>query len=244
MKTVLITGATSGIGKQLALNYAQQGWQVIACGRNATKLAQLQEQANTSTFKVLQFEITQRSQVLQTGQAIDKKIDLVILNAGTNRYIDNAVEFDSQLFEEVIQTNLLGMSYCLEAFTRHINSGGQLALVGSSAYLFPFTRAEAYGASKAAVAYLAQSLALDLKPQGITVSLIIPGFVETPLTDKNDFAMPMRISTEQAAKDIQRGLAQRLPLIGTPKLFTGILRMLHILPYRVQLFLGQRWVRS
>ncbi|MEN9435292.1 MAG: hypothetical protein RLZZ422_2881 [Pseudomonadota bacterium] len=244
MKTVLITGATSGIGKQLALNYAQQGWQVIACGRNATKLAQLQEQANTSTFKVLQFEITQRNQVLQAGQAIDKKIDLVILNAGTNRYIDNAVEFDSQLFEEIIQTNLLGMSYCLEAFTRHITSGGQLALVGSSAYLFPFTRAEAYGASKAAVAYLAQSLALDLKPQGITVSLIIPGFVETPLTDKNDFAMPMRISTEQAAKDIQRGLAQRLPLIGTPKLFTGILRMLHILPYRVQLFLGQRWVRS
>lgn len=244
MKTVLITGTTSGIGRQLALDYAAQGWQVIACGRNVAKLHELQQQANTPNFQVLNFDITNRDEVLARGTTLTQSLDLVILNAGTNQYIDNAREFDSQVFENIIKTNVLGMGYCLEAFTRHIKRGGQLALVGSSAYLFPFTRAEAYGASKAAVAYLAQSLSLDLKPHDIHVSLIIPGFVETPLTDKNDFSMPMRIPVAQAAKEMQAGLAKRLPLIGTPKFFTWLLRSLTVLPYRLQLWLGQRLVRQ
>lgn len=244
MKTVLITGTTSGIGKQLALDYAAQGWQVIACGRNLEKLNELQQQAQPASLNIVAFDIIQRTDVLTAGQHITQTLDLVILNAGTNQYMDDAKAFDSQIFQHIITTNLLGMGYCLEAFTRHIRHGGQLALVGSSAYLFPFTRAEAYGASKAAVAYLAQSLTLDLKAHDIAVSLIIPGFVETPLTDKNDFTMPMRISVQRAAKDIQNGLAKRLPLIGTPRFFTGVLRVLNTLPYRVQLFLGQRLVRK
>ncbi|MBK8455380.1 MAG: SDR family NAD(P)-dependent oxidoreductase [Thiofilum sp.] len=247
MKTVLITGTTSGIGQQLALDYAAQGWQVIACGRNAEKLITLQQQAGADQLRTLTFDITQRDEVLAASTTLSQRsqvLDLVILNAGTNQYIDNAREFDSQIFEHIIKTNVLGVGYCLEAFTRHLRRGGQLALVGSSAYLFPFTRAEAYGASKAAVAYLAQSLTIDLKPHDIAVSLIVPGFVETPLTDKNDFKMPMRISVQQASREIQAGLAKRLPLIGTPKLFTGILRFMSILPYRLQLLLAQRMVRQ
>ena len=247
MKTVLITGTTSGIGQQLAFDYAAQGWQVIACGRNAEKLAALQQQAGGDKVQTLVFDITQRDQVLAASTTLSQRslvLDLVILNAGTNHYIDHAREFDSQIFTHIMTTNVLGVGYCLEAFTRHIKQGGQLALVGSSAYLFPFTRAEAYGASKAAVAYLAQTLTLDLKPHHIAVSLIIPGFVETPLTDKNDFQMPMRISVQQASREIQAGLVKRLPLIGTPKLFTMLLRFMSILPYRLQLFLAQRMVRS
>lgn len=243
MKTVLITGATSGIGQQLARDYLKDGWQVIACGRNADKLAALQAQ-NPAHCQTLSFDITEREAVLAAGQSLTQSLDLVILNAGTSIYIDDAKHFDSERFSRLMQTNLLGVGYCLEAFTRHIPAGGQLALVGSSAYLFPFTRAEAYGASKAAIAYLAQSLSLDLKAHQIDVSLITPGFVKTPLTDQNDFPMPMRIPVDQAVTDIRQGLAKRKKLISTPASFVFFLRLLNRLPYSLQLWLGQRMVRS
>lgn len=241
MKTVLITGATSGIGQQLALDYLKDGWQVLACGRNTEKLAALKAQ-NPIHCQTLNFDVTEREAVLVAGQSITQALDLVILNAGTSLYIEDAKHFDSERFSRLMQTNLLGMGYCLEAFTAHIPAGGQLALVGSSAYLFPFTRAEAYGASKAAIAYLAQSLGLDLKKHGITVSLITPGFVQTPLTDQNDFTMPMRITAEQASIDIRRGLRKRKALISTPASFVFALRLLNRLPYSLQLWLGQRMV--
>ena len=244
MKTVLITGASSGIGQQLALDYLKDGWKVIACGRNPAKLAALKQQApNPSQLQTLAFDITERQAVLVEGQSLNQSLDLVILNAGTSIYIDDAKHFDSERFTRLMQTNLLGVGHCLEAFTRHIPQGGQLALVGSSAYLFPFTRAEAYGASKAAIAYLAQSLALDLKQHQISVSLITPGFVETPLTDQNDFSMPMRIPVAKAAADIRQGLAKRKALISTPASFVFGLRLLNRLPYSVQLWLAQRLVR-
>lgn len=242
MKTVLITGATSGIGQQLALDYLQAGWQVLACGRNPDKLAALKQQtAQPDHCQTLSFDVTERMEVLAAGQSLHQALDLVILNAGTSLYIDDAKHFDSERFSHLMQTNLLGVAYCLEAFIRHIPRGGQLALVGSSAYLFPFTRAEAYGASKAAIAYLTQSLSLDLKVHGIQVSLITPGFVKTPLTDQNDFPMPMCISVERATADIRRGLAQRKALISTPASFVLGLRLLNRLPYSLQLWLAQRW---
>lgn len=245
MKTVLITGATSGIGQQLALDYLQAGWQVLACGRNPDKLVALKQQsAQPEHCQTLSFDVTEREAVLAAGQKLQQALDLVILNAGTSLYIDDAKHFDSERFSRLMQTNLLGVAYCLEAFTQHIPRGGQLALVGSSAYLFPFTRAEAYGASKAAIAYLAQSLSLDLKAHEIQVSLITPGFVKTPLTDQNDFPMPMRISVERATADIRRGLAQRKALISTPASFVLGLRLLNRLPYSLQLWLAQRWFTS
>lgn len=243
MKTVLITGASSGIGQQLALDYLKDDWQVLACGRNAEKLAALKAH-NPTHCQTLSFDVTKREAVLAAGESITQALDLVILNAGTSIYIDDAKHFDSDRFSRLMHTNLLGIGYCLEAFTRHIPAGGQLALVGSSAYLFPFTRAEAYGASKAAIAYLAQSLSLDLKKHGIAVSLITPGFVQTPLTDQNDFPMPMRIPVAQASTDIRRGLSKRKALISTPASFVFALRLLNRLPYSLQLWLGQRMLRS
>lgn len=245
MKTVLITGASSGLGQQLTLDYLQAGWQVIACGRNPEKLAALKQQtAQPERCQILSFDVNKPEAVLAAGQSLQQALDLVILNAGTSLYIDDAKHFDSERFSRLIQTNLLGVAYCLEAFTPHIPQGGQLALMGSSAYLFPFTRAEAYGASKAAIAYLAQSLSVDLKAHGIKVSLITPGFVKTPLTDQNDFPMPMRISVERAAADIRRGLTQRKALISTPASFVFFLRLLNRLPYNLQLWLAGRLASS
>ncbi len=226
MKKVLITGATSGIGEALCLHYQARGYDVIACGRQQDKLAKLARYDNVASIAV---DLCDEQEVTQKMQLLGP-LDLVILNAGSCEYIDDAKQFDGQLFARVINTNLIAMGYCLATLLPQIPAGGQLALVGSSASYLPFSRAQAYGASKAAVAYLARTLALDLKSQNIAVSLVSPGFVKTPLTDKNDFAMPMQITAQDAAARIATGLQKRVFDIHFPKKFTLILRTLSLLP--------------
>ncbi|GIU41762.1 short-chain dehydrogenase [Shewanella sairae] len=226
--SVLITGASSGIGWQLAQDYIAEGWQVFACGRNQQALSQL------TGAELLVFDITDKDEVKAQAAIVKSKLsaplDLVILNAGSCEYIDDAVNFDAELFERVIRTNVIAMGYCLSAFTPLIGKGGRLALMGSSAVYLPFPRAEAYGASKAAVQYLASSLAIDLKPYDIGVSVICPGFVKTPLTDKNDFSMPMQQSASQASFAIRKGLAKGAREIHFPKRFTWLLKLIALLP--------------
>lgn len=225
-KTLLLTGATSGIGEALCSQYIALGWKVIACGRNKEKLALL---ANNENISTLQLDLNESKQVTDSFAPLPV-LDLVILNAGSCEYIDDAKHFDGQLFARVINTNLISIGYCLEALLPKIAAGGQLALVGSSASFLPFSRAQAYGASKAGISYLASTLAIDLKKSEIDVSLIRPGFVKTPLTDKNDFKMPMCISSEQAATFIVQGLNKRQFDIHFPKKFTLILKAIAFLP--------------
>ncbi|WP_394129647.1 SDR family NAD(P)-dependent oxidoreductase [Shewanella maritima] len=230
-QAVLITGASSGIGFELAKHYVAQGWQVIACGRNAQQLALL------SGVHPLVFDITDASQVKAAGEQLahviaqhDLSLSAVILNAGTCEYIDDVIKFDSALFQRVIHTNVIATGYCLEAFLPQLAAGGRLALMSSSATFLPFSRAQAYGASKAAITYLADSLRVDLVSRNIGVSVINPGFVETPLTDKNDFAMPMRISAQQAAQAIYKGMINGKSDIHFPKKFTWLLKLFSLLP--------------
>ncbi|TKB50595.1 SDR family NAD(P)-dependent oxidoreductase [Ferrimonas sediminicola] len=224
---VLITGATSGIGRQLALDYRAEGHEVFGCGRNP---AALQELADAGIHP-LAFDAGERRQVLESLAEL-ASLDLVILNAGSCEYIDHPRQFDGALLQRVMQTNVIGVGYCLEALLPRLAPGSRLALMGSIASELPLPRAEAYGASKAAVAYLARTLALDLRPHGIGVSLIRPGFVRTPLTDKNDFAMPMRVEATEASRVIRRELARGVAEIHFPKRFTRLLKLLGKLPDR------------
>ncbi len=226
---VLITGASSGIGEQLALDYAANGWQVIACGRNLEALGALHQQHDN--IKPLSFDINSLGSIKQAlADVAAKDLDLVILNAGVCEYIDTPMQFDSALFERVIQTNVIAVGYCLEAMLPCIRTGGRIALMSSSASFLSLPRAEAYGASKAAVSYLAHTLAIDIAPKQLGVSVIHPGFVKTPLTDKNDFPMPMRISVEQASAAIRTDLAKGKTEINFPSRFTWILKTMALLP--------------
>lgn len=220
----LITGATSGIGEQLAIKYAQMGDTVIACGRNSEKLAELAKHDNIQTCK---FDVTNLQDIKQSTIGYPH-FDRVILNAGNCEYVDDARNFDSALFERVIKINLLATGYCLEALLPKISSGGHLVIVASSVTYLPLPRSEAYGASKAGVTYLAKSLAVDLKD--VDVTLVNPGFVKTPLTKKNDFPMPMAVSAEQAAQYMVKGINKRRKEVHFPHRFTYILKVLRILP--------------
>ncbi|KPH62465.1 SDR family NAD(P)-dependent oxidoreductase [Pseudoalteromonas porphyrae] len=229
----LITGATSGIGEELAKQYAALGDRVIACGRNEEKLAQLSGYNNIEACK---FDATDVDAVKQ-ATAHYEQFDRVILNAGNCEYINDARNFDSALFARVITTNLLSMGYCLDALLPKIKSGGQLVIVSSSVTYLPLPRSEAYGASKAGVSYLAKSLAVDLTD--VDVSLVHPGFVKTPLTQKNDFPMPMAVTAEKAADYIIKGVSKRRKEIHFPYRFTLILKCLRVLPLPLWLKLAK-----
>ncbi|MGK0408644.1 MAG: NAD(P)-dependent dehydrogenase (short-subunit alcohol dehydrogenase family) [Shewanella psychromarinicola] len=235
---VLITGASSGIGLALAQHYIREGFAVIACGRNEQNLAKI------SSATPLVFDITDIGQVSVASLHLQQllkdngwKLHHIILNAGSCEYIDDAMHFDSALFSRVINTNVVAMGYCLEHFLPLLSRGAQLGLMSSSATYLPFPRAEAYGASKAAIGYLGRSLRVDLAQHGIGVSVICPGFVKTPLTAKNDFAMPMQISAEQAATEIFNGMQRQRREIHFPTKFTWLLKLASLLPEKLLVYL-------
>ncbi|TMM43131.1 SDR family NAD(P)-dependent oxidoreductase [Colwellia ponticola] len=229
-KNILITGATSGIGLALFEQYSAQGDNVIACGRNQDKLNTLVARA----FKTYSFDITQPTQVASAAQDIQadgsESLDLLILNAGDCRYIDDAKNFSGELFASVINTNLVALGTLLQYFLPQVKKGGQVVFVSSSATILPFPRSEAYGASKAGVDYLANSLRLDLAKHDIDVTLVHPGFVRTPLTDKNDFAMPFLLTSEQAAHRMIVGIEKRKKYLHFPKRLTLTMKLLAFLP--------------
>ncbi|MFI3246504.1 MAG: SDR family NAD(P)-dependent oxidoreductase [Ferrimonas sp.] len=235
MARVLITGASSGIGAQLAQDYARQGWHVFACGRDETRLTALQA---FGQVQPLLFDVTSPEQVQQALQGVTA-LDLVILNAGTCEYM-SVTNWQVTPFEQVIQTNLSSISYCLAALLPNLTAGSTLAIVDSLARLLPFTRSQAYGASKAAVHFLTQTLAVDLASQGIRVCAISPGFVRTPLTDRNTFAMPALMNVEQASARIQTGLAKGKAVVAFPRRLYWPLLLMSRLPYRCRVWLAQR----
>ncbi|MGY4044030.1 SDR family NAD(P)-dependent oxidoreductase [Aeromonas hydrophila] len=234
---VLITGATSGIGFQLALDYRRAGWQVWGCGRDGERLLALGRHGITP----LQFDGRDASAVSEAAADLPR-VDLVILNAGNCEYMDVAEGFDGALFARVIETNLVATGHALAAFLPLLGAGGRLAIVSSSVSWLPLPRAEAYGASKAALDYLADTLRLDLAGKGIGVTLIRPGFVQTPLTAKNDFPMPCLVTVEEASRAIMAGLTAGRHQIHFPRRFIWLLRLLGALPTGLWLRLGRTLV--
>lgn len=225
IRNVLITGATSGIGLALFEQYAKIGDNVIACGRNQKALDELASRA----YKTAAFDITKPRQVMTASQNINE-LDILILNAGDCRYIDDVLHFDGPSFTHTITTNLGSLGALLQNFLPKVKKGGQVIFVSSSVTILPFQRSEAYGASKAGMDYLANSIRLDLLEHNIDVTLIHPGFVSTPLTDKNNFEMPFLLSTNDAATRIIRGIDKRKKYLHFPKRLTFIMKLFSLLP--------------
>ncbi|MCC5827721.1 SDR family NAD(P)-dependent oxidoreductase [Alkalimonas sp.] len=241
MPYCLITGASSGIGRQLAIHYAKAGWRVLAVARSTDALNALaQQHAGIQPFTA---DLTQEKDIAALCQAVadsGQPLDLAILNAGTCVYVD-ATDLKLSDFEQTFAINffaLVALSAALLPLLKQATTG-RLALVSSLAHYFPFTRAEAYGASKAAVSYFADSLRADWASEGVAVSLIEPGFVDTPLTQKNDFAMPFLLTVEDATNRIVSGLDKSKPRIRFPKRLVWSLNLLRVLPYRWRIRLAK-----
>jgi short-subunit dehydrogenase len=227
---ILITGATSGIGKELALSYARNQHKVFAIGRNQAVMNELKTY-NISTIIADITSLDDLSRAQNEIISLVSCIDLMILSAGSCEYIDT-FNFSQKPFKEIMNINFFGMVNCLEYFLPLLRQSKSPHLVGISsiAYYLPLSRAEAYGASKAAVNYLLESLAIDLAEENICVTVVNPGFVETPLTQKNDFPMPFILTLKEAGAIIIDGIEARKTEISFPKKLTIPIKILSLLP--------------
>ena len=204
MPVAWVTGASSGLGRSLALQLADNGTLVIASARGGAALDTLAEAS--PNIRPLPCDITDEDG-LQTVASrlgeISPRLDKVILNAGTCEYLDFP-EPDWGAVRRVMEVNFFGTVNCVRLALPLLRAGRQplLAIVGSQVTAAPFPRAEAYGASKAALQYFSDSLRMDLAAENIRVKVIDPGFVDTPLTQKNDFDMPFLMSADEAARRI------------------------------------------
>lgn len=248
-RTVWLTGATSGIGHALATRLLDEGHNVALSARSHDALARLA--GNRRNALLLPLDVSDREAVRAAGIHLDSlfgRLDLAIFNAGTCEYVD-VRRFDLDLVQRVFSPNFFGVLHCLDAalpLLRKARSEGSRPLIAAtssaSAYV-PLPRAAAYGASKAALSHFLESLRLDLHSEGIDISLIHPGFVDTPLSARNDFPMPMRISASAAAEAILKGLEHRRLDIHFPRRFTLGARLMGILPPTLRHRLGLHLVR-
>lgn len=222
---ILITGATSGIGNQLAKDYLLEGHEVLAVGRDDDALAELKDLGATP----LHLDLMDRDKVIETFAKISH-IDLAICAAGMCEYLDMP-NFDSDAFMTVMSVNMGTLSHAIEGvLPKLIASKGRLVALGSASAYVPFARAEAYGSSKAAIHYLMKTLQISLAPHDVSVSLVVPGFVETPMTKQNDFPMPFLQTPKQASQAIRDGIDSEQEVIEFPKRLTLPLKALGMLP--------------
>lgn len=247
VRRIWLTGASSGIGAALAEQLLQQGHRLALSARTVEPLQALATRFPDQVL-VVAGDLSDSDQVRAIGEHIAQvwgALDCAILNAGTCEYIDVSA-FEAAMVERVMRANLFSASYCIEAALPLLRLGERphLVGVGSSVTFLPLPRAEAYGASKAAIRYLMETLRIDLRAENIAVTLVSPGFVDTPLTQQNDFPMPMRWPVDKAARYIAERLHQQPFEISFPGPFIAILKLLGHLPKRLQVALGARMARS
>lgn len=238
MARILITGATSGLGEALAIEANHNGHKVIACGRNQEKLDEIAKYPNV---EALQFDVSDEQACFEALRSVT--CDIVVLNAGTCEYVDFD-DVEPQMFQRVFNANVFGAVNVVAALLPNLKAGNKIVFVDSLARLLPFTRSQAYGASKAALNYIAKSFEVDLASKNINVQSMSPGFVKTPLTDKNNFPMPMAISAEKAAVYMLKGITSDKSSVYFPRRFSFIIRFLNLLPEFVQRLLCIKMKRS
>lgn len=234
-KRVWIIGASSGIGAALARKLAASGARLALSARSADKLAALA--ADCKDALVLPLDVRDAPALAAAHQSIRASwgaVDVAILNAGTYAPM-RADQFDLAHMDEHFAVNFHGVTNSLAAllpdFVARAGEHPVIAIVSSVAGFAGLPKSLAYGPSKAALINLAETLYLDLAPLGIGITLINPGFVDTPLTKQNDFKMPALISADEAAIEIVAGFARGEFEIHFPKRFTRTMKALRLLPY-------------
>jgi short-subunit dehydrogenase len=227
---VWITGASAGIGRALALRFARAGYRVAASARGAEALASLAAEAG-GRIEAIPLDVTDGAAMRQTVARLEP-ISLAVLNAGSHSPM-GAADFSVEKLRRLFEVNVFGVAHGLEAVLPGMlaRRAGKVAIVASVAGYRGLPTAVAYGATKAALINMAEALKLELEGTGVSVALVCPGFVDTPLTAKNDFPMPFLMRAEDAAERMFQGLLGDAFEIAFPRRFTWMLKTLRLLPY-------------
>jgi len=240
-----ITGASSGIGRALTLELARRGWTIVASARSQAGLDRLAaETEEPGSIIPIAVNITDHEAVDALVSKIGRDygpIDLAILNAGTH-VPTPAEDFRRATIEMLVATNLMGTVNCLAAlmpiFSRR--QQGEIAVVASQTGYRGLPTAAAYGATKAALINMSESLRPELELHNVSLRLINPGFIDTPLTQKNRFPMPFVISPETSARQILKGLATKRFEILTARRMGFLMKALRLAPNWLFLTIARR----
>lgn len=234
-KSILITGASSGLGKALAVAYAGEGITLSLTGRDRGRLEAAADacRAEGAEVRAEVLDVLDRQSLAAWIKEVDARtpLDLVIANAGVSAGTGGGGEGDEQA-NEIFAINVQGVANtiqpALDPMTRR--GRGQIGIMSSLASFRGFPGAPAYCASKAAVRVWGESLRGSLHGNGVAVSVICPGYVRTPMTDVNDFPMPFLIEVEKAALIIRRGLAKNKARIAFPWPLYAVVQLLAAAP--------------
>lgn len=244
-KKIWITGASSGIGRALAEKFAKENWKVAISARRESLLKEIAQHENISSFPL---DVTDDDSVDVTFSNILKEfkdLDLCVFCSGT---YDPKLEkeINKEQIKKVMNINFFGILNCIKAVEKYFKNkkDGHISIVSSIAAYRGLPNSSAYGPSKSALTNLTESLYFDFKKYNVRISLVSPGFIKTPLTDKNEFPMPFIKSPEFAANKMYNGLVKSTAFeINFPKELTIAFKLLRILPYRLYLFLIDKLVK-
>jgi short-subunit dehydrogenase len=221
-KTVLLTGASSGIGYSLAKLLPKENCSIALLSRRENILTNLANELKISGVQVKAYkcDVGKIDEVRNTLDQVKKdfgKIDIAILNAGASSRAD-VRKFSSSTAKEIFEANTFGIINCIEQLLPDFinRKEGMIVGVSSLAESRGFPKSGFYNASKAAATLLLESLRVELKPHNIKVVIVKPGFVKTPMTDKNEFQMPFLMDVDKAAKIILNGIKKEKSIIQFP----------------------------
>jgi short-subunit dehydrogenase len=242
-KVIWITGASSGIGKALAIKFANEGWIVAASARRESLLKELnKENQNIHSFPLDVTNIDQCKNVFREIVEKFKNIEISIFGTGIHDP-NSEKEFNLEKIRKIMEVNYFGTMNSINSVYDYYNNkkSGQISIISSVAGYRGLPAAGAYCASKSALTSFAESLNFEMKRKNVRVSIVSPGFIKTPMTDQNDFPMPMIKTPEFAAEEIYLGLIKKKAFeIHFPKAFTLIMKLLRVLPYNVYFSLGKK----
>ena len=246
-KNIWITGASSGIGKALAIKFAKEGWQVAASARRENLLKDLNSQnPNIYPFPLDVKNEDNAKKIFQNILEKFKTIDISVFCTGIHDP-DAEKNLSSEKIREIMETNFFGTLNCIMAINNYFieKKSGHISIVSSVAGYRGLPAAAGYCASKSALTSLAESLYFDFKRHSVRVSLVSPGFIKTPMTDKNKFPMPMIKSAEFAAEKMFIGLTKKNTFeIHFPIAFTMMMKLLKIMPNWLYFLLVKKGMKT
>ncbi len=227
---VFITGGTTGMGLELAKLYAKEGHLVGICGRDLSKIPK--EVCELSSIKSYRCDVTDRKELHRIIRNFSQgKLHIVIANAGIGMG-KKSRKPDFEISSRVFQINVLGVLHTFEIALELMipQKQGQLVAISSVAAMVGLPGAGAYSASKAAILKLCESYTIDLRKQSIFVTCICPGFIKTPLTDKNTHSMPFLLPVGEGARRIKKAIDKKKALYIFPWPMKIIITILEIMP--------------